>query len=51
MKFKNHINDRKSEIALLIGNGGNQYKARDKNSWDKLLVNLADRYDLPLEDG
>lgn len=45
MDMKSILNDYKSEIALVIGNGVNLYgPARGTNSWHDLLVKLAVRY-------
>ena len=43
--MRNLVEDNASNIALLVGNGINRYRSSgQKNSWDDLLLDLANRY-------
>lgn len=52
MKFKDVIKNKKEDVALVIGNGINQYGGADEtNSWKSLLASLAKKHGLPLHNG
>ncbi len=45
MQMKNILNEHRSNIALIVGNGINRYRsAKSTNSWHDLLMQLAKEY-------